>query len=77
MSKTNKAIFKEVTMQYRNYGLPKNLIVVENCDEWLYCIDTNSKKVVAWDRIDGVLGERYSTFLEFLVDRFNGEIENL
>ena len=28
ISKTNKAIFKEVTMQYRNYGLTNNLIVV-------------------------------------------------
>lgn len=77
VSKINKAIFKDKTLEYRNYGLPNNLIVVENCDEWLYCIDVDTEKVVAWDRINGVLGERYPTFLEFLIDRFNDEIENM
>lgn len=77
ISKINKVMFKDKTLEYRNYGLSNNLIVVENCDEWLYCIDVNTKKVVAWDRINGVLGERYSTFLEFLINRFNDEIENM
>ena len=77
ISKVNKAIFKDKTLEYRKCGLPNNLIVVENCDEWLYCIDVNTEKVVAWDRINGVLGERYATFLEFLIDRFNDEIENM
>ena len=70
-------VFKDKTLEYRNYGLANNLIVVENCDEWLYCIDVNTEKIVAWDRMNGVLGERYSTFLEFLIDRFNYEIENM
>jgi antitoxin YobK len=77
VSKVNRPMFRDVTIEYRNYGLPNNLIVVENCDEWLYCLDTDSKKVIAWDRISGVLGERYNTFLEFLTDRFNDEIENM
>lgn len=77
ISKVNRAVFKDVTLEYRNYGLPNNLIVVENCDEWLYCIDINNEKVIAWDRINGVLGDRYNTFLEFIVDRFNDEIENM
>lgn len=77
ISKVNKAIFKDKTLEYRKYGLPNNLIVVENCDEWLYCIDVDTEKVVAWDRINGVLGERYATFLEFIIDRFNDEIENM
>ena len=77
ISKMNKAIFKDKTLEYRNHGLPNNLIVVENCDEWLYCIDVDTERVVSWDRINGVLGERYATFLEFLIDRFNDEIENM
>lgn len=77
ISKSNRAVFKDVTLEYRKYGLPNNLVVIENCDEWLYCIDTNTEKIVSWNRIDGVLGERYTTFLEFVIDRFNDEIENL
>lgn len=61
VSKVNRSMFRDVTVDYRNYSLPNNLIVVENCDEWLYCLDTNTEKVIAWDRISGVLGERYNT----------------
>ena len=77
ISKMNKAVFKDKTLEYRNHGLSNNLIVVESCDEWLYCIDVDTEKVVSWDRINGVLGERYATFLECLIDRFNDEIENM
>ena len=77
ISKINKAVFKDKTLEYRNYGLSDNLIVVENCDEWLYCIDVDTEKVVSWDRTNGVLGERYDTFLDFIIDRFNDEIENM
>lgn len=77
ISKVNRAVFKDITLEYRNYGLPTNLIVVENCDEWLYCIDINNGKIIAWDRISGVLGEQYNTFLDFLANRFNDEIENM
>lgn len=73
----NKAVFKDKTLEYRNYGLSDNLIVVENCDEWLYCIDVDTEKVVSLDRTNGVLGERYDTFLDFIIDRFNDEIENI
>ena len=72
ISKINKAMFKDKTLEYTN-----NLIVIENCDEWLYCIDVDTEKVVSWDRMNGVRGERYATFLEFLIDRFNDEIENM
>lgn len=77
ISKMNKAVFKDKTLEYRNYGLSDNLIVVENCDEWLYCIDVDTEKVVSLDRTNGVLGERYDTFLDFIIDRFNDEIENM
>ena len=77
ISKTNRAVFKDTTLEYRNYGLSNNLVVVENCDEWLYCIDTDTKKIIAWNRIDGILGDRYTSFLEFLLERFNDEIENM
>ena len=39
--------FLEDTLEYREDGLPNNLLVVENCDEWLYCIDVNTGEVVS------------------------------
>lgn len=35
-------VFVENTLEYRAEGLPENLIVIENADEWLYCIDANT-----------------------------------
>lgn len=77
VSKLNKALFKDITLEYRKYGLLDNLIVIENCGEWSYCIDTNNEEIISWDRINGVSGVRYKTFFEFLEDRFNDEIENM
>ncbi len=48
IGKTGKLLFVEETKKYRKYGLPENYLVTENCDEWLYCIDCNTGKIVSW-----------------------------
>ncbi len=68
-------LFVNETLKYRKYGLAVNLIVVENCDEWLYCIDCNTGNVVSWS--DGDVENSYSSFDDFLLDRFADAIENL
>ena len=50
VGKNKKLIFKDETLKYRTYGLPHNLIVIENCDEWVYCIDSLNGKVKMWSR---------------------------
>ncbi len=68
--------FLEETLEYREDGLPNNLLVVENCDEWLYCIDVNTGEVVSWS-IDEDPSVEYPSFDSYLVDRLNDAIENL
>ena len=68
--------FLEETLEYREDGLPANLLVVENCDEWLYCIDANSGEVVSW-YFDDDLSVDYPCFDDYLLDRLNDAIENL
>ena len=68
--------FLEETLEYREDGLPANLLVVENCDEWLYCIDANSGEVVSW-YFDDDLSVDYPCFDDYLLDRLNDTIENL
>ena len=58
------------------YGLPKNLIVIENCDEWLYCINCDNGEIVAW-YYNGDAEATYSCFFEYLYDRFSDVIENI
>lgn len=51
---------------------------MENCDEWLYCIDSSNGKVVSWSPYDGDgVVEVYEDFDSYLLDRFNDAIENM
>ena len=69
-------VFVENTLEYRAEGLPENLIVVENADEWLYCIDANTGKVVSWD-MSGFIKEEYDSFDDYLIGQMNDAIENM
>ncbi len=68
--------FLETTLLHRKYGLPENLLAVENCDEWLYCIDSDTMEVVSWDMSDEVRRE-YPSFDDFLLQDLEDAIENL
>lgn len=76
IGKNGSITFLETTMRYRKYGLPNNLLAVENCDEWLYCIDADTGRVVSWSQVDGVRDE-YSSFDDFLLQELEDAIENL
>ena len=73
---TGRMIFVDTTMDYRDEGLPDNLVVIENVDEWLSCIDCNTGKIVSWD-FTGYIKEDYSCFDDYLMDQMNSAIENL
>ena len=69
-------IFVENTLEYRTEGLPENYIVIENADEWLYCLDANTGKVMSWD-MSGFTKEEYNSFDEYLMDQVNNAIDNM
>jgi hypothetical protein len=73
---TGKLIFVERTLDYRDEGLPNNLVVIENVDEWIDCIDCNTGKVVSWDST-GYIKEDSSCFDDYLMDQMNSAIENM
>ena len=58
VTKTSYRTHVTETLHYREYSLPKNFLIVENCDAWVYCIDCNTGEVVSWDNPSG-----YSDFL--------------
>ena len=43
-----RMISKDETLKYRTYGLLNNLNVIENCEAWVYCIESLSGKVMMW-----------------------------
>lgn len=73
---TGRMIFVDTTMDYRKDDLPENLVVIENVDEWLSCIDCNTGKIVSWD-FSGYIKEDYDCFDDYLIDQMNGAIENM
>ena len=69
-------VFLDVTLEYRLEGLPDNLVVIENVDEWLECIDCNTGKIVSWD-LNGYIKEDYACFDDYLLSQINDVIDNL
>jgi antitoxin YobK len=67
----------ESTKRYRKLGLPKKYVVIENVDEFVYCLSTiDEHNVVRWDDISKKELNRYSSFNQFLQDSFQEAIDN-
>ena len=68
----------EVTERYRKLGLPNKFIVIENVDEFVYCLNTlDDSNVVRWDDHSKQEVNRYRSFYEYLQDTFQEAIDNL
>ena len=70
------------TLSLREYGLPRNLVVIESMDEYVYCLDTtqmtnNDYPIVDWDQSIGIGKKQYDNLYNYLYDRFTDAIENL
>ncbi len=68
--------FVEQTNEYRKFGLPLNLVVIENCDEWVYCIDCSNGSIVSWSQVDGTRVD-YPDFDSYLRNRVEDSIEDM
>lgn len=77
VGKNGSLLFEKVTLEYRAYGLPQELFVIENCGEWQYCINSDNGKVVMWSRGDFEYSEAYDDFEAYLYDRVNDMIESM
>ncbi|AIQ11226.1 SMI1/KNR4 family protein [Paenibacillus durus] len=69
------------TERLRNLGLPPEYIVIENCEEFFYCIDAGTLldgdcPIISWDRVAGFSGKRADNFYDFLSNRLSEAKEN-
>ena len=69
--------FVKETMYNRSEDMPWNLLAIENCDEWIYCIDCDNGKVLMWSPWEGLSDYCYNSFSEYLLDRLESSTENL
>ena len=65
----------EETVRFRRLGLPSNFIVIENCDEWVYCINCDDGRICMWSSWDPNFDYLYSDFYDFLINRFSSAKE--
>ena len=75
IGKNGRLLFEEETLIYRKYGLPHDLIVIENCGEWLYCLNADNGNVVMWSR--GEQDTAYRSFDDYLQDRTSEATDNI
>lgn len=70
-------VFVSETLKYRSYGMPDTLILIENCDEWLYCLDSSNGKIVMWSTRETKPMAAFEDFEAYLLDRIKDVIENM
>jgi len=83
VSKSPVAPCIRITKELRSKGLIDNCVVIENCDEWYYCIylgiDTKEMvygNIFSWTK-RGTIKKEYGTFIDYLSSRINDVAENL
>ncbi|MED0906563.1 SMI1/KNR4 family protein [Bacillus nitratireducens] len=79
--KASKPAVISNTESFRDIGLPHELVIIENCDEFVYCLDTsnfidNECLVVYWDRSEGYGEKIANNFYDFLSERLIDAKEN-
>ena len=75
VGKSNRAPVVVNTKRYRDLGMDKDLVVIEDAGEYAYCLyiskmENNECPVIAWNRLGGL--DDYNTannFYEFLSQR--------
>lgn len=68
--------FVDQTLEYRRLGLPSTFVVVEDCGEWVYCIDCDNGTVVSWSPVDAARVD-YQDFDSFLLQRIEDSVEDI
>ncbi len=75
--KNGKALFVDETLKFRKLGLPNELMVFENCDEYVRCINSETGEVVNWSQHDDKrVVHEFDSFCECFLDAVENAIDN-
>ena len=72
-----RMVFVEETIKMRKHGLPDNLLIFQNCDEFCDCINVEDGSVVTWSMYDnaGII-EVADDFCQYFYENIESAIEN-
>ena len=70
-------LFVRETLKQRENGLPENLMVIENCDEYVVCINADNGNIVSWSNYvnDGMIVKQ-TCFEDYFIDCIENAIGN-
>ena len=77
VGKDGTLVFVNETLKYRTYGMPNHLVAIENCDEWVYCVDATDGEVVMWSIGEAHPTVAFESFEFYLLERLNDMLENM
>ena len=74
---TGNPLFVRETLKQRENGLPENLMVIENCDEYVACINIDNGNIVSWSNYDndGMIVKK-TCFEDYFIDCIENAIDN-
>lgn len=74
---TGNPLFVRETLKQRENGLPENLMAIENCDEYVACINTDNGNIVSWSNYDndGMIVKQ-TCFEDYFIDCIENAIDN-
>lgn len=74
----NPLLFDAMTMTdfKKSNGFPDNYLVIENVDEFQYCLNLEDGSVGVWERMVGTMAREYDSFFSYFADRLDDCIEN-
>lgn len=81
VNKSGEPVCISETERFRKLGLPQTYVVIENCDEWVSCLDTSKITgdecpIVDWDR-KGNSEMVYNSFESYLCERLEAALERM
>lgn len=75
--KNGEILCVDATERERKMGLPQNMILIRDCDEYVDCIDSETGKIVSWSAHDNDgLIEKFCDFYTYLIDELENAIDN-
>ncbi|MBB6052011.1 SMI1/KNR4 family protein [Armatimonas rosea] len=65
------------TLYYRERGMPSHFVTLMLCDEFHYCLDTETGKIMNWSPYESGIYLTAESFLAFFLDELENAVLNM
>jgi antitoxin YobK len=65
------------TLYCRERGMPLHFIAIVHCDEYYYCLDTETGKLMNWSPFESGIYLRSESFLDYFLEDLENSVLNM